>query len=187
MRLFLSLPIPNKLIQRLVELQSQLESSDWELKCVAPENFHLTLHFLGETPVNILNDLHHELSAVAHRLRPFDLACGGLGAFPSFEDPRVLWVGLQDRQGKLKGLVEATRKVLDSYRLFKLRDDFQARLTLARVVDLKESWDPGRLARLAPQWADLGDLAVEAIRLMKSELGQNGAGHELIEEYKLKN
>jgi 2'-5' RNA ligase len=185
-RLFLSLQPQPELIQRLLEVQAALPGDSWTLKTVPPEQFHLTLHFLGETPERLLEDLGKELGACANRFRPFDLACGGLGAFPHWEDPRVLWIGVHDRAGKLKELFEATKKILNSYRLFKLNEDFQPHLSLARVTDLKTSWDPAKIQGLLSQWEHLGKLAVEGFHLTQSHLGPGGAKHEVLKEFKLK-
>lgn len=184
MRLFLSIPIPDDLARSLVQVQLAAESAHWNLTLSPLENFHVTLHFLGETQTSLLEDLHHDLSACAHRLRPFDLNCGGLGAFPSFENPRVLWAGIEDKTGKLKELFEATRRVLNSYRLFKLEEELrQAHVTLARVNELKPGWDPKRLEAIFPQCQKIGRLPVEEIRLMQSQRTEHGSRYELVEKF----
>ncbi len=163
-----------------------MESQDWDLRWTPPENLHLTLHFLGETPENLLVDLHHDLAALASAQRPFDLKVSGLGVFPSWEDPRVLWVGVEDRAGKLEGLFRASLKVLNAYRLFKLREDFQQpHLTLARVGRLGAAWDPRRALAIAGQGGDLGILRVDEFYLMKSELSPAGARYEVVEKFSL--
>jgi 2'-5' RNA ligase len=179
-RLFLSIPIPDKLAQSLVQVQASLESSHWSLKVTAPEKFHVTLHFLGETQESLLADLHHDLGACAHRLRPFDLKVGGLGAFPNFDDPRVLWMGVQDQALKLRELFDATRRVLDPYRLFRLEETLkQAHVTLARVEALKPGWATVRLSAVIAQWQSLGRLPVEELHLMRSQQGR----YELVEKF----
>lgn len=185
MRLFLSLPLPPDLQKRLLALQDELASSDWSVKWTPPENLHLTLHFLGETPENLLEDFQHDLSAMSHARRPFDLGVGGLGVFPNWEDPRVIWVGLKDSAGKLEELFEASFKILKGYRTFELRKEFTPHLTIGRVGELSKAWDPRRIQGLMGQWEKLGKLPVEEIFLMRSHLNSEGLRHEVLQSYRL--
>lgn len=173
-RLFVAIPCPAALAARLTELQAQLAAATWELKPSDPADFHLTLHFLGPTPARVIDDLKRELGAVAHARRPFDLACGGLGCFPHEAEPRVVYTAVADPAGKLDELFQATRRVLNACRLFKLRDELTPHLTLARVTKLSAAWDPALLRGLAPQWDKLGTYPVERIQLMQSHLGREG-------------
>jgi 2'-5' RNA ligase len=186
MRLFLSIPLPDSLQRRLVQLQEELASFNWKVRWTPPEQLHLTLHFLGETPENLIEDLHHEMAALCHARWPFDLSAGGLGAFPSFENPRVLWAGLHDHGEKLKELFEASYRLLKGYRIFELRKEFTPHLTLGRVGELSQAWDPSPIKGLLPQWKNLGALPVENLRLMRSHLNKEGARHEVVESYALR-
>jgi 2'-5' RNA ligase len=184
-RLFLAVPAPHNLQARLTALQSELEGMDWTLRFSPPEKLHLTLHFLGETPENLLEDLHHDLGAFFHSRRPFDLPLGGLGSFPNWEDPRVVWAGLDDQAGRWKDLFEASYRILRGYKIFGLRKEFSPHLTLARVSDLKVNWDPTRIQGLLPQWGRLGSLPVQHLALMRSQPGAGGSNYETLQEFKL--
>jgi 2'-5' RNA ligase len=185
MRLFLAIPLPSELQKRLLTLQDELASSDWQLSLTPPENLHLTLHFLGETPENLLEDFHKDLSAMANSRRPFDLAVGGLGAFPSWENPRVIWVGLRDASKKLEELFEASYAILKGYRMFDLKREFTPHLTLGRVKELRPYWDPRRIQGLMGQWEKLGNLPVEEVLLMHSHGGSEGSRYEVLQSYRL--
>lgn len=180
-RLFLSIPCPAALQARLAQLQEELKAATWDLRLSEPDDLHLTLHFLGATPGRVIDDLKREIGAVCHSRRPFDVSCGGLGCFPDEEEPRVVWAGLDDPAGKLQELFAATRKVLNSYRLFKLREDLQPHLTVARVGRLSKAWDPGLLRHLAPQWKALGPYPIERVQLMSSHPGRkDGPRYEVL-------
>jgi 2'-5' RNA ligase len=159
----------------------------WE----ASQNLHLTLHFLGPTPSNLLEDLLHDLRACAHRHRPFDLALGPLGCLPDTKNPRLFWAGVQDRHGFLKGLGEDSRQILNQYRLFKLKDDFLPHVTLGRVSDLHH-WDSKPLEILLPQIRLEGRLPVESMVLYRSNQRVTSAEkgtekvYEALQRYPLK-
>ena len=185
MRLFLALQLPPELQKRLLKLQEELESADWSVRFTPPEKLHLSLHFLGETPDNLLEDLRHDLGALMHARRAFDLSVGGLGAFPTLEDPRVLWAGVHGRGAALEDLFEASYKILKGYRIFELKREFTPHITLGRVSQLKASWDPRRLEGLMGQWEKLGRLPVDELALFKSQTHPDGAIYEKIQSYKL--
>jgi 2'-5' RNA ligase len=182
-RLFVAILCPALLKQSLAELQAALPAETWDLKFSHPDDFHLTLHFLGQTPVRVIDDLKRELAAVAHARRPFDLAVEGLGAFPHWEDPRVVWAGLRDPAGKLAGLFEATRRVLNAYRLFKLEETLNPHITLARVKSLSQAWDPRRLQVLPSR---LGAWPVDRMALMQSQTVPEGPKYRVLAEFELK-
>jgi 2'-5' RNA ligase len=175
LRLFVSVPPPPRLAGRLAELAPGLESGRWTLSPADPQDLHCTLHFLGATPARVVDDLKRELGALCHARRAFDLPAGGLGCFPDEDRPRVLWAGLGDPHGRLQELFEASRGVLNAYRLFELREALVPHLTLARVERLAADWDPRILRALAPQWRDLGSYPVERLQLMRS-LPPGGGG-----------
>ena len=180
-RLFLSLPPPSRLLARLGPLLDELKADTWSLRPTEPDEFHLTLHFLGPTPVRLVDDLKREIGALCHARRAFDLEAGGLGCFPNDTHPRVVWAGVRDRTGRLLELFSVSRRVLQAYRLFELPKDFVPHLTLARVEKLSAAWDPKLLRGVAPQWADLGPYPVEEVRLMRSRPGpRDGPRYEVL-------
>jgi 2'-5' RNA ligase len=185
LRLFLAAPCPPALAARLERLQAELAAATWDLALSPPQEFHLTLHFLGATPARVLDDLKKELGAVCHARRPFDLDCGGLGCFPDEAAPRVLWAGVRDPQGRLGELFQSTRRVLNAYRLFDLRDQLAPHLSLARVRRLSAAWDPALLRGLAPQWRGLGAFPVERLCLMESGSPDPGPRYRSLAEFEL--
>ena len=158
-RLFLAVPCPRRLSARLEGLQAELAAATWDLDLSLPEDLHLTLHYLGATPERVLDDLKKELGAVCHARRPFDLDCGGLGCFPDEADPRVVWTGIRDPAGRLEELFQASRRVLNAYRLFKLGDAFTPHLSLARVRRLERRLGPGAAAWVGAAMEGPGDLS----------------------------
>jgi 2'-5' RNA ligase len=185
LRLFLAAPCPPALAHRLGQLQAELAAATWDLAFSPPEDFHLTLHFLGATPARVLDDLKKEMGAVCHARRPFDLDCGGLGCFPDEARPRVVWAGVRDPAGHLEDLFQASRRALNAYRLFKLRDELSAHLSLARVQRLSAAWDPALLRGLARQWKELGPLPVDRLVLMESGGDREGPRYRPLAEFRL--
>ena len=143
------------------------------VRWVRPEQMHLTLAFLGDTPVEKLSAIHKAMDGVVARQQPFTLALDGVGCFPNRRRPRVVWVGLAAAGGGESGPLLALKAALDEALTplgWPLEDKpFRAHLTLGRVKDER--------AVQGIEWAaDVPPLAapVSAIHLIESQLRPDG-------------
>src|SRR4051812_26886949 len=98
MRLFFGIRVEElslKNHQQLRELRSQLDLISHPPRWVPPENFHLSLAFLGEVEEEKLPQLKLILEEATQDAAAFDLKFTGVGAFPGTRSARVLWVGVE--------------------------------------------------------------------------------------------
>jgi 2'-5' RNA ligase len=186
LRLFLAFPLPEKLIQRLAEVQQGVDSHGLQIDWTPSNAWHLTLHFLGSTDERLLEDLRHDLGACFHKHRPFDVKVSGLGCFPHPSQPKILWAGIEDPHQLLARLCEDSRRMLNQYRLFKLEEHaYIPHLTLGRIKDQSPSFDPFAFAKAMAAWSPIGTLGIEKACLYQSHLSKKGARYEVLQEYKL--
>src|SRR5207244_13157988 len=66
--------------------------------------FHITLKFLGEVQLPLVDRLSVAAEHAVAGIRQFDLTLQTTGAFPRKGPPRVLWIGIDDQLGKLAQL-----------------------------------------------------------------------------------
>ena len=96
MRLFIGVDFPKRVVDELCSLQNTIRDLVRGGRFPAPDNLHLTLQFLGETPESRIAEIHRALSAVASRHAPFQLAVDDrIGYFGSMNPVRVAWVGMK--------------------------------------------------------------------------------------------
>ncbi|WP_283153851.1 RNA 2',3'-cyclic phosphodiesterase [Guptibacillus hwajinpoensis] len=90
---FIALPIQPQLRRTLQEIQ---ESSPLELfkHVVYPEDFHITVAFLGGAEEEQLSVLHQELERVVRNIKPFKVMLEGLDHFGHDRRPRVLYASV---------------------------------------------------------------------------------------------
>jgi hypothetical protein len=91
MRLFIAVDLPPEVRPRIARLCQGIAGARW----VRPEQLHITLRFLGDTPEEGLSAMREKLRQVA--LPSFSLSLTGVGVFPpagARKPPRVLWLGL---------------------------------------------------------------------------------------------
>ena len=93
MRLFIAIPLPPDVAHRASAL---LPPALPGLRRVQPENLHVTLAFLGETPESRLPDVAAAAEHAARAVRRFRLVFDRTGRFPERGRPRVLWLGFAD-------------------------------------------------------------------------------------------
>ncbi|MBI4896201.1 MAG: RNA 2',3'-cyclic phosphodiesterase [Candidatus Aenigmarchaeota archaeon] len=89
MRAFIALDIPDAVKERILALQKKLPSVG--VRPVASANMHITLKFLGDIHEDLMKCTMKKLVEIS--FRSFSLELTHLGAFPSSEQIRVIWVG----------------------------------------------------------------------------------------------
>ena len=87
-RLFTALEIPADIAFSLSLLRGGLPGVRW----IDPENYHITLRFIGVVDELVADDIADALHQISRP--PFELALDGLGVFGN-RKPRSLWVGLK--------------------------------------------------------------------------------------------
>lgn len=103
MRLFIAVPVPEEVRLAAAGTIEALRGTGADFRWVDPRTLHLTLCFLGETPVEKRPELEASLDRAARRA-PFDIVWGGLGVFPALESPRIVWIGVEQGREALQEL-----------------------------------------------------------------------------------
>ncbi len=172
MRLFVSVPIPPELRERIAILGSEIAREG--IVTVKPGNMHLTLRFIGEARPQDLEPIRKKLSAV--KFRRFDCRICGVGAFPDENFIKVVWVGVQSG-GALEALAGDVATALEGFGKDEL---FTAHITLARVkrkADLRSFIEKYRTA-------EFGAVRVDHFELMESRLGRDtGPEYFVVERF----
>ena len=75
---------------------SRLRRAPGDFRWVDPRDMHVTLRFLGAAPETDLPQVEARMRRAAAQSAPFDVVYGGVGAFDSLDDPRVIWIGLEE-------------------------------------------------------------------------------------------
>ncbi|MFC5402816.1 2'-5' RNA ligase family protein [Cohnella soli] len=110
-RLFIGLPLPEAPTAALASIMPAIAGAGVRFrKWTHPQDLHITLHFLGDTPEARIHELAALTAAAAAKAAPFTLALARRpGVFgPPAAAPRVLWCGLaapsaSDAEGNTAG------------------------------------------------------------------------------------
>jgi 2'-5' RNA ligase len=110
---------------------------DEKIKWVAPENIHITLKFLGETPDHHIPGINLALKEAANCFSPFRYELENIGIFGSSYKPRVIWMGIHDK-GVISELAASVFKQLEHIGIEKDRQNFVPHLTIARIKSIQD-------------------------------------------------
>jgi 2'-5' RNA ligase len=134
-RSFLAFELPPEIREQIGEISRELRKSRLPARWVREENIHLTIVFLGSTEETVLEDLKETVGSVLKGVTGFTARLNGVGVFPNWRKPRVLWIGLD---GDIKALSRLRDELQDALKVFGLREEkrpFRAHLTLGRFKD----------------------------------------------------
>ncbi|SEK96998.1 RNA 2',3'-cyclic phosphodiesterase [Haloferax larsenii] len=184
MRLFLAIDLPESVAESVASVQELLGDAG-SLRFTDPEQAHVTLKFLGETPANRVPEIEAavEDAIAAADVGPFDATVGGLGVFPSLDYIRVVWAGVQDGAAEMTRLHEALERETTALGFDGESHEFTPHVTLARMEDARgKERVRDAVEGEAPQ---IGTFRVRDVRLKKSELGSGGPVHETVSRFSL--
>ena len=125
-RLFVALALPETLRTQLSMLAGGIQGARW----VPPENYHLTLRFIGEVEGWRADEVDEALSAI--RCKPFALSLRGVGTFEKAGRITALWVGAEKCDG-LTHLQQKVETALQRMGLDAERRRFAPHVSLART------------------------------------------------------
>jgi len=170
---------------RVQHQMRQLASRD-AVRWTKPEQFHLTLRFLGGVSAEQVAALQEAVHAVCLGAPALRLRAQGIGCFPNARSPRVIWVGVNDDDGRLLDLQSEIEIAVQPFTNEPATGKFAGHVTLGRVKSLNRS-EIEKLAALAQAVKDrqFGEWAATEVALIRSDLLPAGASHTLLASFRL--
>jgi 2'-5' RNA ligase len=147
-----------------------------------PEKFHLTLKFLAEARGKQLAALENAVREPAGEFSPFVLSLVGCGAFPNRGAARVLWLGIGDKEGRLRELQKQIELLGQMAGLPAEKREFNPHLTVARLREPKTALSLTQHHLKQP--LNPVEFAVYEIVIIRSFLEQKGSRYEVLSRYK---
>lgn len=181
LRCFIAIDIPKEIKEDIGEVINLLSKHDADIKWVKSENLHITLKFLGKTPDNLIPKIKEKISYVISSYKPFNIKIYGTGVFPTIKRPRVIWIGAQNSDVliNLKKDIEKSMSLLG----YKKEDkEFNPHLTIGRIRSQRG------VQNVITELNDFkdkffGNIVVESIKLMKSDLKPEGAEYTCLSDF----
>jgi len=170
MRLFTALDIPDTLREELSDLQdTDVLAAQWS----DPDQFHVTLRFIGE--LSKAQAVQYEEALADVHAGPVRCDPYGLDVLPSRRSPRVLMLGLE-RTDSIMELYEAVSDALELEGLDPEDRKYRPHVTIGRLDDVKPK-DVHDFLRAHEEYT-FSAYETEQFVLYESTLRPDGAIHE---------
>ncbi len=156
------------LTRLIAKLKRTMRERGQESRWTPPGLWHVTIQFLGDVPEELSGDVSSFFERWEPQCGPIELRLQGLGAFPSPEEARVLWVGVKESQQ----FIDLQSKLLESFTggpFILSEKEFKPHLTLARFRNAISVHD---LVQMGAR-KYFGDYRVNELVLFKSVLQGN--------------
>jgi 2'-5' RNA ligase len=184
MRLFVGIALPKTQCTRIHRAARSLREGELPVRWIDPENFHITLKFLGEVRREQLGPVEEAMTKVAGATRSFSTDISGFGAFPTIRRPNVIWLGV-GASAELRCLKQDLEWALGDVGFGAETRAFHPHVTLGRADD---AGGAGAFRGLDTLMADidfLGEVKVRSIDLMRSQLSKRGARYSVVSSVQL--
>ena len=110
---------------------------------------------------------------------PIPTELRGIGAFPSSRRARVVWVGLDDPDGRIASVANAVASALEPVGFPREQRPWTAHLTLARMRV------PGNVAEVLRHAVPGGTFDADAVTLFRSRLARPAPRYEALKRFPL--
>lgn len=187
-RLFVAIPVPDAVREEMLRVQRELQPlmARGVVRWAKPEQFHLTLRFLGDVSSDRVAGLRDSLRVACAGERVLPLRAQGVGFFPNARSPRVLWIGVNDAESRLGDLQRKIEAAVQPFTAEPGGERFAGHVTLGRF---KQS-GPSEIKALTGHAETMktrvfGEWTAPAIELLRSELSPTGAHYSSLATFPL--
>lgn len=168
--MFVALAPPPDAIEEFGSFLAPRQEAEAGFRWTSPEQWHVTLAFMGKVADRHLDDLHARLARAAARRTSFSVAIAGGGAFPNPARAKVLYAGLDvgESREELNRLATGARAAAAKSGADTEGGRFHPHVTVARIgrpIDVTR-WVRILDAYRGPTWT------ASEISLIESHLGE---------------
>jgi 2'-5' RNA ligase len=184
MRAFIAFKLPGLITTDIQAIQEKLAGYRFKVRWVKADNIHLTLKFLGDVDVHIIEAVSACVAEAVNGMRPFQLAASGIGVFPNIKRARVVWIGLSEQVKALNELQKSIDINLAELGFSRERRQFKGHLTLGRS---KGTIDAANLAEALEEFRTFKSktFIVDRVTVFRSDLKSSGAVYTELREIAL--
>lgn len=183
-RTFIAIAIPDHIRESIGDFQNRLRKTGANVKWIRPESIHITLKFLGDVPVEGIDDIAEMVQKAVRQRGPFEVSVGGVGTFPNDRRPRVLWIGVEKGSESISDIARGIDGALSELGYEREKRKYSAHLTIGRVRSPKGI--DSAITTMHSDGFEWETFHVGSVDVMKSQLLPTGAVYTKLREIKLR-
>ena len=184
MRLTIGLNFPKKQRASIHRSCRALREEGLPVRWLEPDDFHVTMKFLGEIRRDQVASIEERVAKVAAATKSFTTEFAGFGAFPTIRRPEVLWLGVS-ANAELRCLKQDLEWNLGDLGFGAETRSFHPHVTLGRADG---SGGAGVFRALDTVMAGLdydAELKVHSVDIIRSRLTPEGIRYKVISSSRL--
>jgi 2'-5' RNA ligase len=140
MRVFVGIQLPEDIKEHLAAVQGEVKRACLKGSFTDPDNFHLTMRFIGEVDPDQKSAITTLLARCAAGQLPFLIETAGLGCFFK-KNKRIIWLGIKENS-QLQQLYGQLNASLQEQKMTVAEEGaFIPHLTLGRGITLSQEWE----------------------------------------------
>lgn len=146
---------------------------------VHPEDYHITLAFLGFAPNEMLDEVMGNIKSLLEKEASFTLTLNALGTFGPAKSPRIFWADVESSE-QLQSIQRIVYQqcVETGFELDK--KPFRPHITLARKWNSGDAFDSNHLTQIRERDGKPFSFNVTEIVLYETHLDQTPKYHEVV-------
>lgn len=181
MRLFAGIPLPEQIREAIDRVIRDWKAEVSGIKYVERENLHITLKFIGEVEEQKAERIKELLGMVS--FNPIEVELEGVGAFPSADRPRVVWIGVKKGFNEIAALSRQIDELLAWEGIPQEMKAFHPHVTIGRV----RRYSPAIKSKMEKYAGrSFGSFTVDRFVLYKSTLTPRGPIYDRLQTYEVK-
>ena len=173
-RCFIGILAPESIKTGFKRLENEIAKLPVVCKFVEVENLHLCFSFLGEVEDDKIDGIKEKLDMIAGKYSSFSVRIKGMKAIPNERFIRVLVLDVIDEGKKLEPISKDIVKEIGG-------DSKPPHLTVCRVKNITDR--QVLLSKIEDMKnIEIGEILIDGIQLIKSELNRSGPMYSVIHE-----
>lgn len=183
-RLFIAINInPTEALINKIEFLKNNLSHDL-LNWIREDHYHLTLKFLGKTPIKHIPKIETAIKKAVIQNSKFSIQINAIRIFGSTYKPTVLWLGIEEEE-RVLDLYENVVKELNHVGYNSERQNFVPHISVARIKKIGDK----KFFQMLLERGHFKDVQVQQVGeivLYESILGVKGAEYSVVKKFKLR-
>ena len=184
LRSFLAFDITDAMRAELSQVIALLSTKTKDVRWVKPDLMHCTLRFFGDVDEELLSgDLSGIIAETVLHQAPIHIVGEGIGVFPNWRYPEVLWAGLS---GDTESMISLHSRLESAFEGFGFQRDprtLRLHLTLGRAKGSLKGC--ATLSQTIEKLMDkrFGEMNVSSLTLYRSELKKDGPVYTALRKF----
>ena len=185
-RSFLAFEISDDMKAELNSIISFLSSKTKDVRWLSPELMHCTIRFFGDFEESLLlGDVADIIEGELVHQSPIHLDGRGIGVFPNWRYPKILWAGLVGETDVVSGLHAKLEDAFEPFNFEKDKRALRLHLTIGRLKG--KTKNAQSIMQLVSKLVEteFGSIVVDNLVLFKSILTKEGPEYTSLRRFKL--